>query len=256
MENLLEQILTGASGVGAYALVLTVLLLCGVGVPLPEDVALITGGFLVYKGAAQLPIMIGVAFIGILGGDTFAFLLGRHLGTHLSERWPLRYIVTPTKRRKVEKLFARYGEKIIVAARFMPGVRAVTYFIGGAARMRYRRFITFDGMAATASAPIFVGLGFLFGDNIDGLVQRVRRGQLTVLLLIAGAIALLYLGRYVWQRTRPRDEPSNPPTRVAASAEPHREDGREEGRSAVPPVAAAASHVAPETRQRRSPAGG
>jgi len=218
VEQFLTELLTGSSGVGAYALVLLVLLLCGVGIPLPEDVALITGGFLVFKGEARLPIMIGVAFVGILGGDSFAFLLGRHLGNHLTKQWPFRLIVTPAKKEKVERLFHKYGEKIVMAARFMPGVRAVTYFIGGAARMRYRRFITFDGLAATVSAPVFVMLGWHFGDHIDRLVKKVRQYQLSVLLILAGAVALFYLARHLWRRTTRAEKVEPPPAQLEADS--------------------------------------
>jgi len=226
LEQFLTDILTGSSGAGAYSLVLVVLLLCGVGLPLPEDVALITGGFLVFKGEAKLPIMIAVAYLGILGGDSFAFLLGRRLGDHLTKTWPFRLIVTPPKKAKVEKLFHHYGEKIVMAARFMPGVRAVTYFIGGAAGMSYRRFVTFDGIAATVSAPVFVFLGYRFGDKIDWVVKEVRKGQLTVLLVIGGVVGGYYLARYAWRSIAARQQPPAPPAlppepSAPESAAPH-----------------------------------
>lgn len=219
MEQLVTQILTEASGAGAYSLVLIVLLLCGLGIPLPEDVALITGGFLVFKGAARLEVMIVVAFLGILGGDSCAFFLGRRLGDGLVRRWPFRHIITPSKRSKVERLFARYGEKIVVAARFMPGVRAVTYFCAGTARMRYSRFIAFDGLAATVSAPVFVMLGWKFGDKIDRLIKAVRRGQSAVvvgaIVIIGAALLARYLRRRIAHRESVEPAPSTLPPEVA-----------------------------------------
>ncbi|HEY3448340.1 MAG TPA: DedA family protein [Myxococcales bacterium] len=206
MEEIVTQILTGSSGAGAYALVLGVLLLCGLGVPLPEDVALITGGLLVYEGAARLDVMILVAFVGILGGDSIAFMLGRHLGDRLTRVWPFRLIVTPAKQAKVEGLFARYGEKIVMAARFMPGVRAVTYFIAGAAGMSYPKFIGFDGLAAMVSAPVFVLLGWHFGGRIHWLIKEVRKGQTTVLAVLAGVAFAVLAIKYLRKRMARRAE--------------------------------------------------
>lgn len=225
MEHLLSQILSGASGAGAYGLVLLVLLLCGLGVPMPEDVALITGGFLVYQGAARLDGMIAVAFLGILAGDSIAFMLGRTLGDRMTQVWPFRLIVTPSKRNKVEHLFARYGQKIVVAARFMPGVRAVTYFCAGAAGMSYPAFILFDGLAATVSAPVFVLLGWHFGDHIDWLVAQLRSGQKAVfggLLVVLGLwLALRYLKKRAAARARP--SPAAPTTGLALPERPERQ---------------------------------
>ncbi len=200
MEHLVSQILSGASGSGAYGLVLLVLLLCGLGVPLPEDVVLITGGFLVYQGSARLAVMVVFAFLGILGGDSIAFLLGRSLGDRVTQVWPFRLIVTPGKRNKVEHLFARYGQKIVVAARFMPGVRAVTYFCAGAAGMAYPTFILFDGLAATISAPAFVMLGWHFGGKIDWLIGQLRSGQQVVFGGLLAVVLLWLLARYAKSR--------------------------------------------------------
>ncbi len=206
MEHLVTDILSGASGGGAYGLVLLVLLLCGLGVPLPEDVALITGGWLVFRGAARLDLMVVVAFIGILGGDSIAFFLGRRLGEQLEKRWPFRLFITPSKRHKVEGLFAKYGQKIVVAARFMPGVRAVTYFLAGGAGMKYPMFILFDGLAALVSAPVFVLLGWHFGGRIDWLIGTLRHGQRNAFLVI-GAIAIAYLAiRWIRGRMQAREE--------------------------------------------------
>lgn len=224
MEQLVTQILEGASGAGAYGLVFLVLLLCGLGVPLPEDVVLITGGFLVYEGAARLDLMIVVAFAGILGGDSIAFFLGRHFGDRLTRIWPIRLIVTPAKRNKVEHLFARYGEKIVMAARFMPGVRAVTYFCAGAAGMSYWRFIAFDGIAATVSAPVFVLLGWHFGGKIEWLIHAVRQGQGAVFGGLAAVVVLVIGAKYVRRRLAQKREKA-----VAAEALP----------PAVPPIVAA-----------------
>lgn len=222
MEHLVTEILTGSSGIGAYALVLGVLLMCGLGVPLPEDVALITGGFLVYEGAARLDAMILIAFVGILGGDSIAFFLGRHFGDRLTKVWPFRLIVTPAKQAKVEGLFAKYGEKIVMAARFMPGVRAVTYFIAGAAGMSYPKFIAFDGLAATVSAPVFVLLGWHFGGRIDWLIKEVRTGQTKVLVvvgaIVVAVVALKYLRKHLAARAEAAEAAKRPVEALPATA--------------------------------------
>lgn len=204
MESILNEILGNASGLGSYALVLLVLLACGLGFPLPEDVALITGGYLVYQGEAKLWAMMVVAFVGILGGDSIAYLLGRRFGDQLERRWPFRLLFTPSRRQKVERLFARYGQKVVVVARFMPGVRAATYFLAGSARMRYSVFIAFDGLAALLSAPLFVLLGLHFGENIEWVIDALRRGQKAVVALALATVGVWLLYRYVRKRISER----------------------------------------------------
>jgi membrane protein DedA with SNARE-associated domain len=115
-------------------------------------------------------------------------------------------IVTPEKRRRVEELFGRHGEKIVMIARFLPGVRAVTYFTAGSARMKYRRFIFFDGMAALVSAPVFVYLGYHFGDELEALVRAVRRGESAVIIILAVVASLFIYRRWRVSAQRKREQ--------------------------------------------------
>jgi len=199
LEELLKHLLDGAHGFPAYLSVFGVLVLCGLGLPLPEDVSLITGGYLAYLGNVRLPVMMAVGFVGILVGDSLIYLTGRRVGDRVAEgRGFIARIVTPEKRARVEKLFHGHGEKIVMLARFLPGVRAVTYFTAGSTRMRYLKFILFDGLAALASAPLLVFLGYYFGSELELITKKIREGQIAVIAVIVAAVA----GYFAFKRWR------------------------------------------------------
>ena len=200
MQELLTSLLSDTQGIFAYGTIFLVLVVCGLGVPLPEDISLILGGFLAHKGAASLPIMMAVAFVGILAGDSLIFNFGRKLGSNVGRK-PGGFfarIITPEKRAKVEGLFEKHGQKIVMIARFMPGVRAVTYFTAGSVGMPYWRFILWDGMAALVSAPLFVFLGFHFGSELDYLIDHIKKSQTAVLIGVAAIAGIWFL----WQRRK------------------------------------------------------
>lgn len=204
MQDLLTQLLGDSQGLIAYATVFGILVACGLGVPLPEDISLILGGFLAHQGAASLPVMMAVGFAGILVGDSLIFFAGRRLGGKLGRGSDgkgggfFARIVTPEKRARVEGLFTRHGQKIVCIARFMPGVRAVTYFTAGSVGMPYWRFIFWDGLAALLSAPVFVWLGFHFGGELDMLISKFKEGQYAVM----GALVVAAVGYFLWRRSR------------------------------------------------------
>ena len=183
----------------AYLSIFAVLVACGLGVPLPEDISLILGGFLVFKGVANLWAMVATGFVGILVGDSLIYLAGRRVGRRVrtGHGWLTR-LVTPPRRIFVEGLFARHGEKLVIAARFMPGVRAVTYFIAGSAGMPYPRFICFDGLAALLSAPLFVLLGYRFGRHLQQVIELMKRYQLIALGALLTAV-LLWAAIHRWR---------------------------------------------------------
>ena len=199
MENFLFSLVSGAQGPWAYAIVFGVLLMCGMGVPMPEDISLILGGFLVYEGSARLVPMMATGYLGIICGDSIVFFLGRRLGNNPSKPAFLSKIFTPEKRERVKNLFAKHGEKIVFIARFLPGVRAVTYFTAGSVGMRYSRFMLYDSVAALISAPAFVYLGFRFGGELKYILSLIQKGQRGVLVALVAAIVLYFLVKR-WRR--------------------------------------------------------
>ena len=204
MDAFLTELLGNASGIVAYGAVFGVLVACGLGVPLPEDISLILGGFLAHKGAASLEGMMFIGFAGILVGDSLIYFAGRRVGSKVGKGNPSGFfsrVVTPEKRAKVEHLFVKHGQKIVMIARFLPGVRAVTYFTAGSAGMPYWRFILWDGLAALLSAPVFVWLGFHFGGELEFLISKVKDAQFVVFGVGGAAIVGFLVYRFTRKKT-------------------------------------------------------
>jgi membrane protein DedA with SNARE-associated domain len=152
------EFLTHFHGPAAYVGVLFVLITCGLGVPLPEDAPLIAGGWLVARGG-NLPLMIATGLAGILIGDSIIFRAGETYGEKLLETRLGRHI--PGERvARIVGLFEKHGPKFIMFARFVPGLRAVTYFVAGTSGVPYWKFVLYDGIAACVSAPAWVYLGY------------------------------------------------------------------------------------------------
>lgn len=182
MKDWLIALLESTAGFTAYGLVFVILLAAGFGLPLPEDIPLVMGGVLVHRGQANLYVMIAVGYLGIIIGDSIMFSLGRRFEGRVPGL--LKRIITSERRQRVEELFKKHGEKIVMIARFLPGVRTVTYFTAGSVGMSYVRFAIYDSIAALASAPIFVVLGYYFGADIDSLLERIAHGERNVIIAL------------------------------------------------------------------------
>src|SRR6266568_1395525 len=72
--------------------------------------------------------MVLVGLLGILAGDSVIYWLGRRLGYRIAEFRLLRRLVPPDKLQEVEKRLRRRGKVVVVIARYLPGLRAPTYF--------------------------------------------------------------------------------------------------------------------------------
>lgn len=184
-----------------YIAVFVVLLLCGLGLPIPEEVTLIGSGLVVYEGEANLYVMMGVTVAGILAGDTMLMFLGKRYGPQLLQRPLFRRLLHAERMNKVKAQFDRHGVKAVFFARFFAGIRACVYFTAGTLGMKYRTFLLLDLAGALLSAPISVWLGFRFGGEISRALGVVKQFEHVLLALLA-AFVIWTVGRWLWRRHR------------------------------------------------------
>jgi membrane protein DedA with SNARE-associated domain len=215
LQRLVELLSERSLEVG-YFFVFGVLLLCGFGFPMPEDVILVSGGVLAWLSSEfevaslsalahdrGLHTMILVGLAGILAGDSVIYLVGRRLGVRVAEFRLLRRLVPPDKLERVEKLLRRRGPVVVMIARFLPGLRAPTYFTVGHSRVPYWKFLFFDGLAATISAPLWVCLGFWFGDDLGHAAKMATRFGHFILMGVGAVLAFLALRWWLRRRQAP-----------------------------------------------------
>jgi len=185
----------------SYLGVLLVLIAAGLGLPLPEDIPLLTGGYLCHIGQASLPLMIAVGMVGVLSGDLFLFTMGRRFGHHVVEHRFFRRLVNPRRLLMAEELFARQGVKIIFAGRFLPGLRPMIFMAAGVLRVRPLVFLAVNGLAACISVPTLIVLGKVFGGSLDHIKRDVRLASHAMFLVVI-VIALIAGGIWLYRRQK------------------------------------------------------
>lgn len=171
-----------------------VLLLCGLGLPLPEDVVLVTAGALGEIDGRSWIEVSAVMYAGVMLGDSCIFFAGRFFGTKLrASRWFQRSF-SQKKQDKVEALFDRYHSWVLFVGRFLPGLRAPIFFTAGSTRVKFWKFFCLDGLAALISVPFFVWLGHWlwrkFKDDIAQLDKALNRTQ-TYTMIVAAVILVV-----------------------------------------------------------------
>lgn len=185
-----------------YAAVFLVLLACGFGVPIPEDVTLVAGGVISGLGYTNVHIMVVVGMLGVLVGDGLMFAAGRVFGHKILKVRFIARVMTPKRYAQVQEKFDKYGNRVLFVARFLPGLRTPIFITAGISRkVSYPRFLIMDGLAALISVPVWVYLGSYGAENREWLMQKVHQFQSGLFILIGiGAAVLLYF----WWRKRRR----------------------------------------------------
>jgi membrane protein DedA with SNARE-associated domain len=176
-----------------YVAVFSILLLCGFGVPIPEDITLVAGGIIAGLGYADVHTMFLVCMAGVIIGDGTMFMLGRFFGQRILKFSLIRRMVTPKRFTQVQEKFAKYGNRVLFVARFLPGLRSPIFIVAGMSRrVNIWQFLLMDGMAACISVPIWVYLGEYGAYNRAWLGEMIKRGQIGLyVVLTVGVIILL-----------------------------------------------------------------
>jgi undecaprenyl-diphosphatase len=133
------------------------------GLPLPGETALITAGGLVAAGHLSLPLVIVVAALAAITGDTVGYWLGRRGGRALLMRDGFGATHRRHAVRRADRFFDRYGAATVFFGRWVPGVRIVAAVMAGAARMPWPRFAAANATGALAWAATVATLAMLVG---------------------------------------------------------------------------------------------
>jgi membrane protein DedA with SNARE-associated domain len=201
MDSLFQHLHT-ASPATVYYWIAGILLLCGLGLPIPEDMSLIAAGALAYKGVINVHTGFLVCLAAVLGGDTLAFLLGRFSGPRVLRSRLFRSFFTPRKQLRVRAYFRKYGSKVIFVGRFLPGLRFTIYFSAGILKVRPAIFFIYDSLAAILSVPLLVYAAWFFGNRIEQVALWAHRSEYGILVIVGVAVALVVLKTFRRRRAR------------------------------------------------------
>lgn len=208
---------------GSYGLMLVALLIAGLGLPLPEDIVLISGGILVQRGVTNLWVTVGVLVFGVLAGDLTLFLLARRAGPAIYRRKFIARVLPPARRQKLEGLFAKYGGLVIFCARHVAGLRAPTFAVAAIHGMSVWRFLFWDSVGLAVSLPVVMYLGYLFADSIEQALDNVATVEHYILLGVFVVIVLFaafHTVKAILKRRGPDPEPEADPTPSAPNRNP------------------------------------
>jgi membrane protein DedA with SNARE-associated domain len=188
-----------------YLAVFAVLMICSVGVPIPEDLSLVAGGIIAGLGYADVRVMCLVGLAGVLFGDMLVFLVGRTFGVRaLRWRW-VAHLLPPRRHAQVKAKFVRYGNRLMFVARFLPGLRTAVFLTAGMThRVSFLRFLAFDGLAALISVPFWVWLGYFGAENRAWVLEWVHRGQGAITLVVIGVVVATIW--FFWHRAQQRHD--------------------------------------------------
>jgi len=171
-------------------------------VPLPSEIIMPFGGYLVSTGQLNLHLVATAGAIGCNLGSIPAYEIGKRGGRRAIERWG-KYVLLDTRDLDwSERFFTRFGSLAVLIARMLPIVRSFIAFPAGIARMNLTKFhiYTFVG-----SWPWCFGLAWIGQVLGDKWQTDPRMHQFFHDFHLLFAAVFLAAGIwYIWHRLKTR----------------------------------------------------
>ena len=171
-----------------YGAIFLIVVLGNVGLPVPEETVLTVGGYLAWQGQLRFPVVLIVAIVSAVAGDSMGYWLGRRDGQRILGRF---IAAAPGRVERMQRFVVRHGMLAVFVARFVPGLRVMAGPLAGSSGLGPARFVIANLIGAVVYVPVVVGAGYAVGYGLGHHIERLRRavGDADRLVLIALALA-------------------------------------------------------------------
>ncbi|KPV58831.1 alkaline phosphatase [Paenibacillus sp. A3] len=158
----------------------------------PGNSTLAYTGYLSFKGVlARLPAF-AAALTGAFIGVTVTYWIGHKVGMPLIERYGKWLSLKPSHVEKTRRYYDKYGDRLLLIAFFVPGVRQfIGYFIG-IIRVPYRKVVIYAYAGTTLWVASFFAVGYVFGEQWEQMFMLIER-NLKVFFIGLGCVVVGFL---------------------------------------------------------------
>jgi membrane protein DedA with SNARE-associated domain/rhodanese-related sulfurtransferase len=169
------------------------------GLPLPTYPVLIVAGAWSAQGGPPLWRIAVAAVAACVLADVGWYAAGRRTGSRVLRAMCRLSLEPDSCVADTEHLFARFGTRVLVVAKFIPGLGAVATAMSGVVKASLRSFVTYDAIGSTLWAVSAVAIGSIFHDAVgDVFAELASLGRVGGLLIIALLTAFIALK--LWRR--------------------------------------------------------
>lgn len=191
-----------------YASVFGALVMAAFGAPIPEELPIATGGVMVGRvwndpnSGMKWYYMLPLCIFGVVLCDTILYYVGRKWGRWLiGLSWVQRRVLKPERVEQIEENFQKYGIRILLIARLLPGIRTPVFITAGIVRLPFRKFLFADAIYAIPGVNLIFWLAYWLTDSFMELLHKLEsyRELVIVALLsfVAGFITAYFVRRPV-----------------------------------------------------------
>lgn len=171
-------------------------------IPIPSEITMPFGGFLVSKGVLSFWGVVAAGSLGNLLGSYLAWLIGTH-GENFTRRfikhWGKWVLVSEHELEIAISWYRRFGQPITFFSRLLPVIRTYISLPAGVAKMPLVPFLTLTLLGSFLWSAFLTWLGVILGENWHSLSVYFRKFDIAI-----AALGVLLVGLYIWYKLKRR----------------------------------------------------
>jgi len=169
--------------------------------PIPSEVVLPLGGYLVSQGRLEFWSTVAVATVGSLVGTMVDYGIGYYLGRPAVLRYGRIVRFSEKRLETTEKWFTSHGKSVVLLARFVPLLRTLIAFPAGLVKMDVKRFLVYSAVGILVWDIALVYLGVVAGQNSTAIANTLQSYFLPL-----GVAAVIIAGILVYRELRTQQD--------------------------------------------------
>ncbi len=165
------------------------------GVPYPITPVLIVAGAVSVHGHPNAAAVIGIAAGAAVVADLAWYTAGFRLGARALKALCALSLSPDSCVAQTEGWFGRLGTRVLLVAKFVPGLGLISTAMAGVARAGLDRFLLYDVAGNVLWASTAVGIGVLFQGAVGDVLRALAELGYWGVALIAAAVAAFIVYR-------------------------------------------------------------
>lgn len=167
-----------------------------VGMPIPDEMIVMSGGFVSSLGILNVIPAFVLTYLGVVSGLSLGYILGKVFGTKvldkLMKKKKAKYFL------KSQQMVEKYGQYALVTSYFIPVVRHIVPYLVGMNNMSFKTYALYSYTTGFVWTLVYFVLGSLFGQHIESIVAvAIKYGA-----YFGGIVFVVASGIYLYKQRR------------------------------------------------------
>jgi membrane protein DedA with SNARE-associated domain len=172
------------------------LILGGIGLPVPEDATLILCGLLIANEVIRPVPALATVYAGVLTTDVLLYSIGRTFGRDVVTHKRFNRFLSRDRLNRLEQRFRKNGFLFVLFGRHVVGLRAQVFLVAGVMAMPFTNFLAADAVSALGTIALMVGIGYTGRNSLEIIRKDISRIEHVTLVIALTALTVCLLFRY------------------------------------------------------------